>query len=96
MYILKNELFYILKIQSFNSDKRREMSNFFTGFRAEALVDKLSKGDQIKVIGKDEYKGWLGTVIRVKKISGENIYTVELEANHMRIERFKDSLRKQF
>lgn len=72
------------------------MADFFTNFRKQALEQNLTKGDSVRVIGKDKYKGWLGTVTHVKELSGECFYTVELQANSERIERFKESLRKEY
>lgn len=72
------------------------MADFFSNFRAQALKDELSKGDTVRIVGKDPYKGWIGTVTRVKEQSGEHIYTVELQANSERVDRFKESLRKEY
>ena len=72
------------------------MSDFFTNFKKQALTDTFAKGDTVRVIGKDPHKGWIGTVTRVKEISGEHLYTVELQANNKRIERYKESLRKEY
>jgi len=72
------------------------MSDFFSNFRQQALVDKLSVGDSVKIVGKDKYKGWLGTITRMKELSGEWVYTVELQANNQRVERYRDSLRKDY
>ena len=72
------------------------MTDFFSNFRQQALADTLSKGDNVRIIGKDSYKGWIGTVTRVKELSGENVYTIELQANNKRVERFKESLRKEY
>ena len=72
------------------------MTDFFTNFNQQALKDELSKGDTVRIIGKDQYKGWIGTVARIKNISGEHIYTIELQANSVRVERFKESLRKEY
>lgn len=39
--------------------------NFFTNLCSQAINNGLSKGDLVRVIGKDEYKGRLGLVILV-------------------------------
>ena len=72
------------------------MSDFFSNFRNQALSDTHTIGDTVRIIGKDLYKGWIGTVTRVKELSGESVYTVELQANSQRVERYKESLRKEY
>lgn len=72
------------------------MDNFFTNFRAQAINEKIVKGDTVKVIGRDEYKGWVGIVITIEEMSGDPIYVVELQANSKKIERYGESLRKEF
>lgn len=72
------------------------MDNFLTTFRKQAINEKIVKGDSVKIIGKDDYKGWTGVVINVEERSGDSVYTVELQANSKRIERFSASLRKEF
>lgn len=72
------------------------METFYASFRRQAIDEKLTKGDSVRIIGKDEYKGWLGIVIAVEELSGDCIFTVELQANSKRIERFGASLRKEF
>ena len=72
------------------------MDTFCATFRKHAIDEKLAKGDSVRIIGKDEYKGWLGSVIGVEEISGDCIFTIELQANSRRIERFGASLRKEF
>lgn len=69
---------------------------FYSQFRKHLVDDKISKGDKVQIIGKDEYKGLFGTVTNVEEISGSHIYTIELSANSKRIERFEQSLRKEF
>lgn len=69
--------------------------NFFSDFR-QSLTETINKGDVVQVIGRDEFKGWFGTVTKVKEISGERVFTVELEADGKRIERFRDALRKEY
>ena len=61
----------------------------------QTIDQTISQGDSVCVIGKDEYKGWVGTVTKVKEISGDKIFTIELQANHKRVERFRESLRKE-
>ena len=60
------------------------------------LQETISKGDTVRIIGRDDYKGYLGTIIKTKELSGEKLYTIELEATSQRIERFQQSLRKQY
>ncbi len=72
------------------------MESFYASFRKQAIDEKIAKGDSVRIIGKDDFKGWLGIVTTVEKVSGDHIYTVELQANSKRIERFGASLRKEF
>lgn len=74
----------------------KTMSDFFSNFRQQALSEKLEIGDTVRVIGRDQFKGCIGTITRVKELSGECVYTVELQANSQRLERFKESLRKEY
>jgi hypothetical protein len=79
-------------------NKKNGMTDsFFSSFNSETIInEKIAKGDTVRVVGKDQFKGQIGCVISVDEISGEAIYTVELEADTTRIERFAASLRKEF
>lgn len=72
------------------------MNSFLTHFQKQAITNEISVGDHVIVSGKDEYKGWKGIVVQFKRISGEDIFTVELKANNLRIERLKQQLKKDF
>jgi hypothetical protein len=69
--------------------------NFSEGI-SKQLNQNIDKGDTVQIVGKDEFKGYYGTVTKVKQISGECIFTVELEANGSCVERFQDSLKKEY
>lgn len=71
-------------------------TSFFANFKQQALKDELCKGDTVRIIGKDSFKGWIGTVVAIKEISREHVYTVELQANNARVDRYKESLRKEY
>lgn len=70
------------------------MTDFLTKFRQQAISEKIEIGDTIIVRGSDEFKGFRGTVTGIKQVSGENKYTVELQANSAKIERKPESLTK--
>ena len=70
------------------------MTDFLTKFRQQAINETLSQGDTVIVVGTDEFKGFRGTVTGSKSVGGENIYSVELQANSKRIDRAKASLIK--
>ena len=76
--------------------KNALMDTFYTNFRKQAIDEKIAKGDSVTIIGKDEYEGWSGVVIGVEELSGDRIFTIELQANSKRIERFGSALRKEF
>jgi len=65
-------------------------------FRQQAINEKIAKGDTVIITGRDEYKGWVGTVVGIEEVSGESVYIVELQADSKRIERFASNLRKEF
>ena len=72
--------------------------SFFSDMQSQpiSLENTINTGDTVQIIGKDQYKGWIGTVAHIKDISGEKVFIIELQATSERIERFKDSLRKQY
>jgi hypothetical protein len=72
------------------------MDSFLSTFRQQAINEKIAKGDTVIVTGRDEYKGWVGIVVATEEVSGESVYTVELQADSKRIERFASNLRKEF
>lgn len=53
--------------------------SFFASFQSQAINETIVKGDTVRVIGKDEYKGHIGIVVSVEEISGEPQYIVELQ-----------------
>jgi hypothetical protein len=57
-------------------------------------ADHIDENDKIKIVGKDKLKGLTGFVKRIKKESGVKIYTVELECNGKKIDRYKENLKK--
>ena len=69
-------------------------------------VDKLEKGTRVKIIGKDEFKGFFGFVKRVKDFESVEqdlqdlqdlqTFTIELEATGKKIDRKASSLKKVF
>lgn len=56
--------------------------------------DNITIGDKIVVCGRDEYKGWNGTVVQLIK-GLQEIYVIELEATQKKIERKKNQIVKK-
>lgn len=78
---------------------------------ASFLVNQnVDVGDIVTVIGKDEFKGLIGTVTRFlktqlvffnakqsqKHTTGDKVYIIELHANNKKIERGQPQLKKVF
>jgi uncharacterized membrane protein YkoI len=72
------------------------MTDFLSRFRSEVIEETLKVGDTVIISGRDEFKGFKGTVVSLKSISGETRYSIELEANGKKIERKIDSLNKSY
>lgn len=60
------------------------------------LVFFFSLWKSIELTSSNRYKGWKGVITQYKRLSGEDIFTVELKANRMQIERLKSQLKKDF
>lgn len=42
-------------------------SNFMTSFHQQVIKDNIKVGDTVTIIGKDDFKGLLGTVTSLKQ-----------------------------
>lgn len=70
------------------------MTDFLSKFRQQAISETMAIGDTVMITGRDEFKAFRGTITGLKHVSGENRYTVELQANGRKIERKTESLSK--
>jgi len=71
------------------------MANLFS---SSAFDNDISLNDRIVIVGKDELKGLIGIVVKIKHTQGmpEPIYTVELEANGKKVRRRLSNLKRHF
>jgi len=68
-------------------------SDFFSGLFEK--FDDIKKGDQVRIIGKDIYKGHIGMVERMYTTQhNELMFVVELQSNGEMIDRVKTSIRR--
>lgn len=53
------------------------------------------KGDCVRIIGKDEYKGYIGVVKNVQKKNDILFYSIELQADGRIIKRLETNIKKE-
>lgn len=68
------------------------------GMLGDMMFDKtpLRKGDFVRIIGKDVYKGYVGIVKNKQSRGDEKWYSIELQANGITIKRQEENLEKHY
>lgn len=57
--------------------------------------DDINIGDKVKIVGKDEYKGHIGIVVRTSTTSNnDHIFTVQLQTTGDTIDRVKNNIKR--
>lgn len=67
--------------------------DFFTGLFDQ--FDDIKKGDKVRIVGKDKYKGHIGIVERTFTTQhNELVFAIELQSNGELIDRTKSNIKR--
>lgn len=76
-----------------NGGTNAKPSEFFSGVFEQ--FDDIKKGDKVRIVGKDTYKGHIGHVERLYTTQhNEMMFVVELQSNGDMIDRPKSSIKR--
>ena len=68
-------------------------SDFFSGLFEQ--FDDIKKGDKIRVVGKDKFKGHVGTILRTYTTQhNQLVFSIELQSNGETIDRTKKNIKR--